>query len=99
MDTKETHVDDFVQDMTKDRYARWVLFLHRLPALLRTDFAEQIAEQKLFADWKGRRYRVTGASRLGDVWLASNFNQEVGYDHRVSVDELSNFAKEPRPHA
>lgn len=89
-----THVDDFVMDYTDDKsvmYAKWFLFLKRLPATEQAHFDEWIKEYRLFATWKGKRYRVTGASRLGDVWLAKNFNQDHGYDHRVSVDELTEF--------
>lgn len=91
----DTHVDEFVADYEKDKYARWFLFLKRLNASLQLDFGEWIGEYKLFATWKGERYRVTGASRLGDVWLAKNFEQENGYDHRVSVDELTEFSDSP----
>lgn len=92
---EDTHVDMFVDDYTEDKYARWFLFLHRLPATLQADFAEWIAPHKLFASWNGIRYRVTGASRLGDVWLARDFFRETGYDHRVSVDELSDWGPKP----
>lgn len=92
---KDTHVDDWVEDYTQDKYARWFLFLKRLPALEQSDFSEWIDVYKLFATWNGKRYRVTGASRMGDVWLAKDFNRNSGYDHRVSVDELSGWAPQP----
>ncbi len=92
---KETHVDDFIDDYTKDAYARWFLFLKRLPAQLQGDFAIWIEPYKLYANYKEKRYQVTGASRLGDVWLAKNFNRDRGYDHRVDVDLLSDFSQFP----
>ncbi len=90
-----THVDDFVEDYTKSNYARWFLFLKRLPANLQADFAEFIEPFTLYATWKGKRYRVTGASRLGDVWLTSDFKRDTGYEHRVDVDDLTEFGKVP----
>ena len=39
--------------------------------------------------------RCTGASRLGDVWLTSDFNQEMGYEKRVDVEECSNWSANP----
>lgn len=95
MSIKETHVDSFVDDYSKDKYARWFLFLKRLPAAFQADFDEWIKPHKLFCTWKKARYRVTGASRLGDVWLTSNFDQDTGYQHRVAVDELSEFSEKP----
>ena len=90
---EETHVDEFIwHGYGANSYARWFLMLHRLPAANKFDWDEMIKPFKLFATWKGQRYRVTGASRLGDVWLARDFNRDTGYDHRVSVDELSEFS-------
>lgn len=49
-----------------------------------------LERQKVTALWKGKRYHVSGASRMGDVWLrdegSSNF-----YDHRIDVTELSEW--------
>ena len=92
---KDTHIDDWVGDYEQDKYARWFLFLKRLSAVMQADFEEWIAPFKLFATWKGKRYRVTGASRLGDVWLAKDRGRDSGYDHRVSVDELSGWSPTP----
>lgn len=89
---KHIHVDDFIDcHFGKEKYARFVLNYFRMPAALKFDFEEFMRPYKLFADWKGKRYRVTGASRMGDVWLTSNFSQELGYEHRVFVEELSNW--------
>lgn len=93
-----THVDDWVEDYTEDsglKYAKWFLFLKRLPATLQVNFDEFIRGYKLFATWKGKRYRVTGASRLGDVWLAKDFERDHGYDHRVDIDELTAWGPTP----
>lgn len=95
-ETKDLHVDEFIDDfLHPEKYARWFLFLKRLPAALQTDFHEFIQPFKLFCTYQGVRYRVTGASRLGDVWLAKNFEREVGYDKRVNVAECSAWGREP----
>ena len=94
---KETHVDDFIDEYTTEPnllYAKWFLFLHRLPAMQQVHFADFIGKYKLFATWRGNRYRVTGASRLGDVWLTNDFTQSVGYEKRVCVDELDNWRRD-----
>jgi len=49
---------------------------------------------KIFCEYKGQKYRITGASRMGDVWLAEDFDREMGYDHRVAIDDCSNFSYE-----
>ena len=97
-----THIDEFidgkefkgVHSSKEELYARWVFMQFRLPATLRLAFDPFIP--KLFCTWKGKRYRVTGASRLGDVWLAKNFNKDVGYDYRVNVDECSEWSDKPK---
>jgi hypothetical protein len=90
-----THVDTFIDDFmpcpTDVAYAKWFLFLYRLSAVYKQMWAPQIKQYKLFADYKGKQYRVTGCSRMGDVWLSSDFTREIGYELRVVVDELSNW--------
>ncbi len=89
------HVDDYIDNMDTDEYASFFLLLHRLPAVLQSKFAKRIAELKLFCTYKGCRYRVTGASRLGDVWLAVNFDRDVGYDKRVGIKDCTNLSEQP----
>ena len=93
-----THVDDFIDnpvsliDATRGiRYAQWFLNWKRMPAHMQASFAEFYGDAKLFCDYQGERYRCTGASRMGDVWLAKNHNQDSGYDFRVSIDDCSNW--------
>lgn len=89
------HVDEYIDDIDTDEYASFFLFLHRLPALLQSKFAKRIAELKLFCTYKGKRYRVTGASRLGDIWLSVEHERAVGYDRRVDIDECCFFSSTP----
>jgi len=87
-----THIDDWVQNPDNDAYARWMFMHFRLPALMHATFNQFIADRKLFCTYEGKRFRVTGASRLGDVWLAENFERDMGYDHRVTVDTCSKWS-------
>lgn len=92
----DTHVDDWVEFRSGDAYARWFLFLSRLPAHMKNDFMPWIGRYKLFATWRGKRHRVTGASRMGDVWLTADFKRDTGYERRVSVTELSEWSPTSR---
>jgi len=51
-----------------------------------------LALYQVTVEWKGNRYTCTGASRLGDVWLKKDRSENY-YDHRVSVEELSNWKR------
>lgn len=89
-------VDEFIwEHFREEPYARWVLMHMRLPAAAQIDFEPFMREHKLFATHDGKRWRVTGASRLGDVWLASDFERVDGYDKRVSVEKCSAWGAEP----
>jgi predicted RNase H-like HicB family nuclease len=93
---ESSHVDRFIDEQFgRDKYARFVLNYFRLPAALQADFAPFMNQFKLFCTYEGKRYRCTGASRLGDLWLASNFEREHGYDLRVDVEKCSDWGKEP----
>lgn len=92
------HVDEFIDFGTKENsesenYARWILNNFRLSANLKYTFKPFMKEHKLFCIYESKKYRVTGASRLGDVWLAKNFKTENGYNLRVAVDDCSEWSK------
>ena len=86
------HVDDYIDDPKSDPVAARWLGLFRRPAL---DKLKEPNDVKLFANWHGERWRVIGCSRLGDVWLTSDFTRENGYDHRVDVDDVSAWSETP----
>ena len=87
------HVDEFIDtQFQKNCYARFVLLLFRLPGALSLDFEPWIKRYPLFCTYKEERYRCTGASRLGDVWLTKDFNQTVGYQLRVDVEECGGWS-------
>lgn len=90
-----THVDDFIANPRSDAYAAYVLNHFRLPAMMRLRFDPFFGDRRLFCDYEGKRYRVTGASRLGDVWLAKDHERDCGYDLRVNVDDCANWKEMP----
>lgn len=90
------HVDQFIDGgWGANQYTRWFFMLHRFPAAHQNDFADFIAPYKLFCTFEGQRYRVTGCSRMGDIWLARDFNRTTGYDRRVDLEKCSDFSPEP----
>jgi len=86
------HVDDFIDDSTSDAYAASWFEAFRRPAI---DKIQKPDPRKLFATYQGKRFRVTGCSRLGDVWLHSDFKEDTTYEHRVDVDDCSGWSPEP----
>lgn len=87
------HVDDFIDsNFGEECYARWVLNHFRLTAALKGDFNQFMKDHKLFCKYMGKKYRCTGASRMGDVWLAKDFKRESGYDLRVDVEKCSGWS-------
>lgn len=89
------HVDDFVLRHDESLYAQWCFFLFRQPAWVQLKFLAYTKEFKLFCQHEGQTYRVTGASRLGDVWLAKDWERDVGYDLRVDVSSCTGWASSP----
>ena len=93
------HIDDFIDfgsDNEKDPeedYARWMFNHFRLSANLKYTFDKFMNKNKLFCLYQGNKYRVTGASRLGDVWLTHNYERKTGYDLRVCIDDCSLWSK------
>jgi hypothetical protein len=102
--TAVTHVDDWIDTPTLPRaaekdpgmvYAKFFLLLARLPAHMQWSFHPWISQFQLFCTYKGERFRVTGASRMGDIWLVKDHLRNTGYDHRVMLDDCSNWSKGP----
>lgn len=95
-DTK--HVDKFIHSIAcrppgpiNERYAAWWLYNARLMAAYKITFQPFLDLFELYCDFGGLRYRVTGASRLGDVWLAKDPQRKTGYDLRVAAADCSNW--------
>lgn len=98
---EEIHVDTFIEfgsmfskaeHEDNEDYARWVLNYFRLPAAMKIDFNKFMSKNKLFCTFKNEIYRVTGASRLGDIWITKDFNQSAGYQKRVMINNCSGWA-------
>ena len=80
------HIDDWLNAPTADsaeNMAKEFLEHCRRPAIDK-DY-EWIESNPLFCTYKDKRWRVLGASRLGDVWLTKHFERVNGYDLRVDV--------------
>jgi hypothetical protein len=94
-----THVDDWIDDVygcsDAERYAKFCLMLARMPASMQHAFKEFTAQFTLYCTHNGMRYKVTGASRMGDVWLDSNLQRESGYELRVHVDACEAWSPYP----
>lgn len=83
------HVDDFIDDPTSDPYAASWFKSFRRPAIVKDRNPDK---RKLFTTYKGKRYLVTGCSRLGDVWLHSDLKySDMSYEKRVDVDACSDW--------
>lgn len=98
-----THIDEFIDYGTSitegsreenEDYARWLFNHWRLPAITRSAFEPFMKDYKLFCEFEDEKWRVTGASRLGDVWLTKNFEQDCGYQRRVAVDDCSKWSRD-----
>lgn len=95
----DLHIDDWLDDgkysvTAEEAYARWWFEQRRWPAAKQLLYRLSMKQFKLFCTYEGKRYRVTGCSRLGDVWLNVNWNAEEGYSVRVNVAKCTNWGKE-----
>ncbi len=83
------HCDDYIDDLSQPECLRKFLDHARAPAhgALRDE-----PKPALFANHNGRRVRVTMASRFGDVGITTELGREYGYEQRVPVSALSDFA-------
>jgi hypothetical protein len=96
----KTHVDDWIDavfrnDSAEVRYAKFYFRMHRWPAIDQMYFQELIDQFKLFATYEGKRWRVTGCSRMGDIWLSESFDRLHGYEKRVYIDDCSDWSRTP----
>lgn len=82
------HCDDLWAKKTQPECVQKFLDIKRAPAI------EQFGKEDpiLFADYNGKRVRVTMASRFGDVGITASLDAKRGYEDRVYIPELSNFS-------
>lgn len=90
------HIDDFLDtpqhDVTMQRVQEWFEAC-RAPAAAKKH--GWIAGRVVMCSYQGERWRCTGASRLGDVWLTLDFKQTIGYQKRVDFDDCSDWTLTP----
>lgn len=89
------HCDDWIDDYSAPTVLRFYLIIKRLPAVDQMICRQHGVDPKLFADYKGKRVRVTMASRFGDVGISYVLDADVGYAARVAIEDLSNFSDKP----
>lgn len=101
------HIDDWVDEVLSSPrlpsdddgrcYAALFFWYARLNAAAKTNISlvKGAPEMRLFCLYRGQRYRVTGASRMGDVWLARDLSREHGYDYRVEVTDCHDWSALP----
>lgn len=88
---KRQHIDDWldseVPDTLKDVQA-WFEYARR-PAYKQN--YEWFKKQVLLCGHQGKTYRVTGASRIGDIWLNSDIDSPRGYDFVANIGDCTYF--------
>lgn len=87
------HCDDYIDDPTQPEVLRKFLDRARSPA---HGMLDKTPAPQLFATYRGKRYRVTMASRLGDVGLNEDFAKDHGYSIRTAIEDLSQFSDRPK---
>lgn len=87
-----THCDDLIGNDETAPSLFYFLFVHRLPAIEKNQLFRLLGKPHCYASWEGKRVRLVMASRLGDVGITDDLEEESRYIYRVNVDELSNFS-------
>ena len=91
-DLPMTHIDDWLDEPatneTEKQVKEW-LEHYRRPAAYKDH--RWLSARVLLCDYEGKRYRCIGCSRMGDVWLTTNFEAEYGYEKRIDVTGCSNW--------
>lgn len=90
-----THIYDWLEEegtTAAEKKVKEFLDFRTRPAVYQMENRDKIKGLSVFCEYESIKYKITGASRMGDVWLAKNFERESGYDKRVMIDECSNFS-------
>ena len=95
-----THIDDWIDTPSPpgkigECYAKFMFWYFRYPAWAQFAFRRWMTNYKLFCTFNGERYRVTGASRMGDIWLTKDFNRDAGYELRADVTNCDEWSDNP----
>ena len=92
------HVDKFIdsyRERYSEDYAAFFFQLHRFPATWKMAWRDFINEFSLYCTYEGETYRVTGCSRMGDVWLHSDLSySDTSYEKRVDLEDCSNWSRD-----
>jgi hypothetical protein len=94
------HIEEWLEDRyitcpDDEKYARAFFTIKVAFNAAQSWNVSPIMEQhKLFCTYRSRRYRCTGCSTMGDIWLRKNFTTNIGYDLRVDINECSNFTED-----
>jgi len=86
-----THIDDWVYNHHNPSYPRWMFLHFRLPSVMKP-LAREFIPSKLFCRYKEKTYRVTGAGRMGEVWLTEDYEEDTKYEQTADVDECSDWS-------
>ena len=92
VDELKTHIDDWLDEPATNETEKLVkewLEHYRRPAIDKDH--KWLSARVLLCDYEGKRYRCIGCSRMGDVWLTTNFEAEYGYEKRIDVTGCSNW--------
>lgn len=96
-----THIDDWMDTppITEQEGLIKEFFKHCRQPAMNVDH-RWLGNRVVTCEYGMVTYRCTGASRMGDVWLAEDMTRTHGYNLRVDVDECSNWkitilSKEP----
>ncbi|MBT5491493.1 hypothetical protein HOK00_04205 [bacterium] len=87
-----THIYDWLEMPSKsieEEKVREFLDFKTRPAYYQME--NKPPKLKVFCHFDGKKYKITGASTMGDVWLAKDYNGTKGYDLRVSIAGCSKF--------
>lgn len=84
------HIDEWLDDKKGPEDVKEWLEHYRRPAIDK-DYG-WLRARRLFCTYTdGYRYRCTGCSRMGDVWLSGDFERETGYSLRVDIQDCSDW--------
>lgn len=92
------HIKDWIEERVygkcpeNEKYAVAFFFIKGMDAVSSFAVAPIMDQHKLFCMYEDERYRVTGCSTMGDVWINSNMNTDSGYTNRVSVEDCSEWS-------
>lgn len=95
------HIEDFLTKRLTDEddeilhYVQLALsYFYYVPAITQMCIVRtQMKYMPLFCTVNGVRYKVTGVSSMGDLFLHTDINIEMGYKIRVDFDVCQAWAK------